>query len=424
MLKKIPKSDIQIRPFKAYKQWNFNQSSAEISVFDATGATFYDNSPTLTGNTDSNGNILSFNSYAIYKQLIHQFYDPISTNNPFLRFGTKSSEYIQEVDDYSQERYIAPVISGSKAIKVVSIPQKYVGEGIKKKSVSIYCTGIGPSNISKTLIDDGYGNLIFDDTVSVTNFSLDLTLGVFSFDFTDISTVATRYTTSVDNNYWNLQTGVVKITYNNITYTCNIISYNAVAKTATFDKLPFVRGISAEQYVGNVFYSQGLIVFNKYISTFTNWTLQYNSTMTIYEHEYLIVVKEDEFNVSTNPSATITFNDETGSFTDSFGLVRYVVYNPGQKYIRKSQMMENGNILDLRYKGSVSSSVTNDWIYAGFEHWEVSGSTDRTGSFLAPMITTIGLYDEHCNLVAVAKLPTPIKSLPDHPINFIIRFDI
>ena len=53
----------------------------------------------------------------------------------------------------------------------------------------------------------------------------------------------------------------------------------------------------------------------------------------------------------------------------------------------------------------------------------MSGSADSTGSFLAPFITTIGLYDDNCDLVATAKLPQPIKSLPDYPINFIVRFD-
>ncbi len=32
-------------------------------------------------------------------------------------------------------------------------------------------------------------------------------------------------------------------------------------------------------------------------------------------------------------------------------------------------------------------------------------------------------YDDNCDLVAVAKLPQPIKSEPDIPVNFIIRFD-
>jgi hypothetical protein len=44
-------------------------------------------------------------------------------------------------------------------------------------------------------------------------------------------------------------------------------------------------------------------------------------------------------------------------------------------------------------------------------------------AFLTPFITTIGLYDDNCDLVAVAKLPQPIKSEPDIPVNFIIRFD-
>jgi len=39
------------------------------------------------------------------------------------------------------------------------------------------------------------------------------------------------------------------------------------------------------------------------------------------------------------------------------------------------------------------------------------------------MITTIGLYNDACELLAVAKLPQPIKSEPDIPVNFIVRFD-
>jgi hypothetical protein len=61
--------------------------------------------------------------------------------------------------------------------------------------------------------------------------------------------------------------------------------------------------------------------------------------------------------------------------------------------------------------------------YGSFDDYEFSSSIDPTGSYLAPYITTIGLYDNELNMVAVAKLPQPIKSLPDYPINFIIRFD-
>jgi hypothetical protein len=46
-----------------------------------------------------------------------------------------------------------------------------------------------------------------------------------------------------------------------------------------------------------------------------------------------------------------------------------------------------------------------------------------TGSYLTPFITAIGLYDDNNDLVAVAKLPKPVKSEIDIPLNFIVRFD-
>ena len=59
-----------------------------------------------------------------------------------------------------------------------------------------------------------------------------------------------------------------------------------------------------------------------------------------------------------------------------------------------------------------------------FFNYQLSSSYDRTGSYLAPYITSIGLYDEASgSLVAVAKLGKPIKNLIDWPINIIVRFD-
>ena len=57
-----------------------------------------------------------------------------------------------------------------------------------------------------------------------------------------------------------------------------------------------------------------------------------------------------------------------------------------------------------------------------FFGYQASSSYDATGSFLAPYITTIGLYQDN-QLVAVSKLGRPIKNLVDWPVNFIVRFD-
>ena len=68
-------------------------------------------------------------------------------------------------------------------------------------------------------------------------------------------------------------------------------------------------------------------------------------------------------------------------------------------------------------------SAYNGVSASGFDVYEYSSSVDPTGSYLAPYITTIGLYDDNMDMVAVAKLATPVKSMPDLPVNFLVRFD-
>jgi hypothetical protein len=61
-------------------------------------------------------------------------------------------------------------------------------------------------------------------------------------------------------------------------------------------------------------------------------------------------------------------------------------------------------------------------IKGDFELYEESVATDKTGSFLAPTATTIGLYSG-LDLVMVAKLGSPIKITPELPINFVVKMD-
>ena len=57
-----------------------------------------------------------------------------------------------------------------------------------------------------------------------------------------------------------------------------------------------------------------------------------------------------------------------------------------------------------------------------FHQFMDSSSYDPTGSYLAPTITTIGLYSNN-QLVAVSKLGRPLKNIVDWPLNIIVRFD-
>jgi len=181
----------------------------------------------------------------------------------------------------------------------------------------------------------------------------------------------------------NIKIGSVELTTGSVTYTddgnSNLIS-------------------GSGDVVGNIFYDQGLIIWTDNVtsgSTLETFQLDYRATTTIYENEIFIPIKEGEFNISQNPSA----NDN--------GFIKY------DGYIT-SVTGSNGELLT----GSNGEVITG-----GFGDYHYSSSIDPTGSYLAPFITTIGLYDDNGTMVANAKLATPIKKLPDYPINFLIRLD-
>ena len=399
MLKRIPKSDISIRPFKAYKEWSFNESSTgSISLLEAVLGQ-YDSSGSniiTTGNLSGS----SFNKHSVYGQLRAQFYNG-NENNPFTRTGHKNNQY--DNIDASKDRFL----SGSA--KVISIPQIYVGEGIKKGSVLLV-----EGNTEYT--DDSFGNIIDTSGDTITIISVDIEDN--ELIFTDL--LSTPYTASFQYMGFDIEDNALSMSYNGEDYNSNIISFDIESGIMVVDNIEFLQGGAAISKIGNVFYNQGLIVITRDVANklTSGWQLDYKSTQTIYEHEYLLVVNEDEFNVSQNPSAVVEVGRETLLVPTSDGKIVGTVTNPGTKYIRKKSILENGNVLDYRYTSSVNPNV-----FAGFEHYELSSSVDSAGSFLLPFITTIGLYDDDCQLVAVAKLPQPIKSEPDIPVNFIIRFD-
>jgi hypothetical protein len=58
-----------------------------------------------------------------------------------------------------------------------------------------------------------------------------------------------------------------------------------------------------------------------------------------------------------------------------------------------------------------------------FFNFEISSSMDKTGSYLAPFITTVGLYNG-VDLIGVAKLGMPIKNSGELPLNILVKWDI
>jgi len=127
---------------------------------------------------------------------------------------------------------------------------------------------------------------------------------------------------------------------------------------------------------GNVFYRNGHIVISspvpKYHNTLlsgsfigghpNNWSASYRGTHTIYENMILCNVPKDVMNVSVNPTAV---------------------------------------------RQGYDSLRPDDFI----------------NGIIKPYITTIGLYNDRCQLLAVGKLGQPIQKRDDIDMNFIIKYD-
>ena len=202
-----------------------------------------------------------------------------------------------------------------------------------------------------------------------------------------------------------------------------VFTNDATSKTFTDDSYSNLID-SGSNVAGNIFYDRGLIILTRDVTSgsnvgnLTQFTLDFRSTKTIYENEIFIPVLEGEFNFSQNPSAVYEDGAKKVRITTSRAeslrkkpndLVTTSFYDAGIKNVRNSK---------YAYVSKLDPTK-----YGSFDDYEYSGSLDPTGSYLAPYITTIGLYDDSLSLIAVAKLPQPIKSEPNYPVNFIIRFD-
>ena len=139
--------------------------------------------------------------------------------------------------------------------------------------------------------------------------------------------------------------------------------------------------LSEGEVVGQIFYSHGIVVFTSTpfnilgssVSSPSSPTLNtidisFSSSITIYEHQYKCVISENEFGYSQNPSIISSSLNLSGSQND---------------------------------------------VYHDF----------ATGSYFDPYITTVGLYNENSDLLAVAKLsyPTPVSKFCDTTI--LVNFD-
>jgi hypothetical protein len=176
----------------------------------------------------------------------------------------------------------------------------------------------------------------------------------------------------------------------------------AAYKSSSFDRGQGVAANGSGSDVGNIFYNRGLIVLTdtgSYTNDLSEFTLKYKSTQTIYEHEYRVTAKPNEFNTSTNISLTA---DRSGSITILSGAVSASNYFP-PSHLPTGQ--GTGSYATVYNAATESLSLV-------------------TGSEFSPFVTNVGLYDQFGQLLAHAKMAKPIKLSKEIDTTFVVRFDI
>ena len=126
-------------------------------------------------------------------------------------------------------------------------------------------------------------------------------------------------------------------------------------------------GANEGDYVGDLIYTHGLAIFTeekfaKYFSNLSSPDLNWKSTQPIFTSNYTVKVRDEEFNFSLNPSS---LKDEFGNIADNI-----------------------------------------------------------SGSEFKPYVTSIGLYNDSQELIAIAKLGQPIPKSTDTDMTFTIKLDV
>ena len=141
------------------------------------------------------------------------------------------------------------------------------------------------------------------------------------------------------------------------------IIYSHGIITLTSDGIPGEDGYGFVTY-GSTSYGDGDSDFITDLLTSPDISCFFKSTITVYESQYKCTIRENEFNFSQNPSLI---------------------------------------------SGSSNSGVLYDY---------------ATGSYFAPYVTTVGMYNNKKELLAVAKLAQPLVVSPTTDTSIIINLDI
>lgn len=185
-----------------------------------------------------------------------------------------------------------------------------------------------------------------------------------------------------------------------------------------FKDLDFMLKYMNMQIYGNQYWWNYINLNEVEYSLFTMYTENYDVFNTSSIANYLPSLSSSYLNWDVDGNDKINLNDMTliwKNFTDTLdqpSVFKCIDPKSTRKSVSDIKDYIKSNVTIHRY-GQVNPL---------FFEYDYSSSIDRTGSYLAPYITSIGLYSG-ADIVGVAKLAMPIKNSGEFPLNILVKWD-
>ena len=360
--KKLNKQDAYITTYSAKKSWVASGSFYDdYKILKLAGISgSIDYAINSTDTRQAPSSSYNYNTSLLYQSINHLYYS-LFKNAEVPSTGSYEN-YLQSSFNVSGSRYI------NDTITVFSLPRDVVGVNIEPGSIRITPDAQFP----------------FDNYVS----------GGF---WADEVTQEDDYTETVGNLFGILATGIDYIDAEG-TYVVETDPTPGEYLQSDGDNQYtqaiiddgegnlYMENTKPRVYVGNVIYPHGqLIIVNKIIAQYYNAyfdaILTWKSNHPIYTHNYHCKVRESEYNYTYNPSALAVVE-------------KPLYYNDGTTY------KDSGSFVEGYRKDNV------------------------TGSAFQPYITTVGLYNDANELIAVGKMGQPVPKSANTEMTFVIKLDI
>ena len=166
--------------------------------------------------------------------------------------------------------------------------------------------------------------------------------------------------------------GEGNLIFGNTGQICGNIFYGHGIAIITSDSQPLGDVYGTAIYGSSLYGTSDTAVINNFVTS-SNVTCSFSSSLVIFENQFKCTIQENEFNYTNNPTSLTGSVSNTGS-----------IYYP-----------QNDTV-----KGFV------------------------TASYFDPYVTTVGLYDENQNLLAVGKLAQPLPTSATTDITILVNIDL